>query len=113
MNKKETFQAGMETGYSIAQSNLPDLNSEKFTQEDLDTFQNECVLSEMENYRQYSPFEFFAAKLNEQPNAENLWDSYDSGVDKGISRAIREWKKENKKGFVKEISNGNSSEIDS
>jgi hypothetical protein len=103
MNKRETFGTGFDTGYSIASSNVYDLlNPEFWTEEDAEKFQSEMTLTEMEHYRQFSPFEFFASAINECWNAEGLWDSYDKGVDSGVSRRLKEWKKENKKGFVKE-----------
>ncbi len=37
-----------------------------------------------ENYRQFSPFEFFAHALNESENAEDLWEAYDKGIEEGI-----------------------------
>jgi len=101
MNKKETFNKGFNTGYSIADTNQSELlNPQFWTEKDLEHFQSEMVFSEMENFRQYSPFEFFASAINECHNSEGLWDSYDKGVDAGISRRVKEFKKDNKKGFV-------------
>ena len=104
MNKKDTFNTGYDTGYSIAQSNiLLELDSDNFTQENLDNFISECVSTESDSYRQYSPFEFFAHDINQCYNSDSLWDAYDNGVYKGIEKRVKEFKKDNKKGFKKEV----------
>jgi hypothetical protein len=99
MNKKDTFAQGFNTGYDIAAENISDLNSENFNLDDLDNFKVEMSTHESENYRQYTPFEFFAHDINECWNSDGLWDSYDNGVWAGITRRVKEFRRDNKKGF--------------
>lgn len=44
-----------------------------------------------ENYRQYSPFEFFAYELNKAENCEEAWDSYEEGIGEGIRTAVEKY----------------------
>jgi hypothetical protein len=99
MNKKDTYQSGYEIGYDIANTNITDLNTENWNDTILDTFVSEMCETESEHYRQFSPFEFFAHDINECDNADGLWDAYDNGVYKGILKRVREFKRDNKKGY--------------
>ena len=99
MNKKDTYNQGHDTGYSIADSNIYDLDPDNYTQEDLDNFISNCSETESNHYRQFSPFEFFAKEINDCWNADSLWDSYDNGVYKGIQKRVKEFKRDYKKGF--------------
>ena len=101
MNKKDVFSTGFETGYDIAQNNIVDLNPIHWNNDDIEIFISEIIGFEQDIYRQYSPFESFAHEINESRNNESLWESYDNGVSKGIMKRVREWKKENRKGYHK------------
>ena len=37
-----------------------------------------------ENYRSYSPFEYFAKHLNERPDSEEAWDAYSTGLEEAF-----------------------------
>lgn len=41
-----------------------------------------------ENNRSFSPFEFTAARLNADENADDLWAAFDDGISKGINDEI-------------------------
>ena len=103
MNKKYTYTEGFETGYEIAnESILDDLNPESYSESDIEKFISDCSSHESDIYRQYSPFEFFAKEINDCYNSESLWESYDNGVHKGILKCVRQFKRDNKKGYKRE-----------
>ena len=43
-----------------------------------------------QNARNFSPFEFTASAINEDDDSDELWESYDDGVAKGIKAGIAE-----------------------
>jgi hypothetical protein len=103
MNKQSVISAGKQAGYDIASSNLYDiLNPKSYTQEDLDEFADDMIAHESDIYRQYSPFEFFAHDINNSKYPDELWDAYNNAVWQGIWKRIKEFKRENWAGFVKE-----------
>jgi len=102
MNKKDVYFRGYTTGYDIASENIySTLNPDRYNSEDIDSFVSERSEFESDSYRQYSPFEFFSHDINECHNSEGLWESYEEGVYKGILARVREFKRDNKKGFVR------------
>jgi len=103
MQKKSwVYNEGLNNGYEIANCNIHDeLNPENFNNSDLEKFSNDMIEHEQENFRQFSPFEFFAHDINTSKNPEILWDRYDEGVCKGVQLAIKEFKKENRTGYKK------------
>lgn len=47
------------------------------------------VASEAEEHdRSYTPFEFLAAKLNEQENSDELWSAFEDGIVQGVTDEI-------------------------
>ena len=89
MNKKECYQKGYNTGYDIAESNRADYNLMDETERE--KFISDMVETESDSFRQYTPFEFFAHDINEcGERADGLWESYDSGVYKGILALVKE-----------------------
>jgi hypothetical protein len=94
MNKKEAHDYGFDNGYSIADTNIQDLNNFKY--EDENDWVGEMIDFEQSEFRQYTPFEFFAHDVNELPefDAEECWEAYDEGVEDGIEQRIKEFKNE-------------------
>jgi hypothetical protein len=90
MNKKYCFDYGYNNGYDIAESNRSDYNL--MDVDEREKFISEMVETESENFRQYSPFEFFAHDVNEcgEFKADSLWQAYEEGVYKGILALVRE-----------------------
>lgn len=43
-----------------------------------------------ENFRQYSPFEFFAHELNTATDSEELWEAYDTSICEGVTSFINQ-----------------------
>jgi hypothetical protein len=85
---KDAADMGVRTGVTIARANhaqLPKLGKEKFLQE--------CVETESEHYRQFSPFEFYAKSFNQSPNSDKVWAAYENGVEVGIKRFIGKYEK--------------------
>lgn len=104
MNKQTVIFAGKNTGYDIASTNIYDcLDPMHYTQEDLDKFADDMSEHESDTFRQYSPFEFFAHDINNSKDPDELWDAYDGAVWDGIWKAIKEFKRNNRQGFRKEI----------
>jgi hypothetical protein len=106
MNKKDTYNQGYDTGYNIADTNITELNADSWNEDVIEKFVSDMLETESDSYRQYSPFEFFAHDINECWNSEGLWDSYDNGVYKGILARVKEFKKDNKKGYSEPEKNG-------
>ena len=106
MNQKIAYEQGLINGYGIADSNIYlELDSEGFCQEDLDNFFDLCIETESDHFRQFSPFEFFAKEINDSKYPDAIWDKYDRGVEVGIRKCIRGFKRDNKSNFIKENQN--------
>lgn len=87
MNKKEARAQGLRIGYGIGEANRGSFSD---TEEGREQYVSECLETECEHYRQFSPFEFLAAELNaDEDRADGLWEAYESGVLRGIEDA---WK---------------------
>lgn len=97
MNKREVYQAGKERGHNIASwIDLPEIGAridksldwqglgEFVTLENVADYFEMIAHASEDNDRQFSPFEFTARELNDQPNADSLWDEFDKGISKGI-----------------------------
>jgi HK97 family phage portal protein len=65
-------------------------NQNEFFQVGEELFFSEVIETETENFRQYSPFEFFAKLLNDSRNPDVYWQAYEDGVSIGAKKAIRE-----------------------
>ena len=105
MTQKDAYDYGFNNGYGIGECNISDYS-------DFDTFISECLETESDYFRQFSPFEFYANEFNatarevhytrtdsagrtnnhtrivkQYPDA--MWESYDNGVYKGL---LKSWK---------------------
>lgn len=90
MNKKLAYEIGYNTGRDIARCNFSDydiISSEE-------QFVSDCLETESEHYRQFSPFEFTAKEFNDSHNPDAMWECYDDGVYKGIVSATKEKKRQ-------------------
>ena len=88
MKKKEVYQYGFDTGYDIASENLFDYDLKN--EEQKENFACDMAEFESSEFRQHSPFEFFAHELNSARNSDELWEEYDDGVWDGIWHRIWE-----------------------
>lgn len=41
-----------------------------------------------DNYRQYTPFEFFAQELNDSEDPDEAWDTYETAMSEGIEKEL-------------------------
>jgi hypothetical protein len=96
MNKTIAHDYGFDNGYGIADTNINEIDVGSLEKEDLDKFIDDMISFEQDEFRQYSPFEFFAKDVNELPefDAEECWEAYDEGVEDGIEQRIKEFKNE-------------------
>ena len=92
-NKKDAYRTGFDTGYSIAELNYTSAIPEDPTAEDFECFAEDCVETESDHYRQFSPFEFTAQEFNKSRNPDGIWSAYEDGVWKGIRAYIKERRK--------------------
>lgn len=93
-------QLGFQLGTELVEYNWQDaVDWDKYQDPDLempDSFSElgekiaELAWQANDNYRQYSPFEFFAHELNEAEDSEELWEAYDEGIYQGIEARINE-----------------------
>lgn len=104
MTLKEAFEEGVSNGYGIARENIWDFmrkhyprgwETAKLRGERRQNFISECLETESDHFRQFSPFEFFAKELNDMDGkqeglSEVAWERYEYGVLRGIKKAIRE-----------------------
>lgn len=90
---EELENEGYRVGEQIAQANSPD-SVDNMREADKEVFKenlmNELTEAE-ENYRCYSPFEFFAKDLNEREDSDDAWEAYDEGISRAFSDAIDEY----------------------
>lgn len=96
---------GIENGYGIGVDNRSSYRLGQFHD-----YLSECLETEQEHFRQFSPFNFTAQEFNrpvyfydndidmnvvkeEQREWVNddIWDSYDGGVVEGLEEAWKEW----------------------
>lgn len=80
MTKQEVYNKGYRNGYNAA----------IYTQISPNENILEAVAESELNARQYSPFEIFASAVNRQSNTEELWDSYENGVNAGIKIGLKD-----------------------
>jgi hypothetical protein len=113
MNKKDVYSQGYQTGYDIAWENAADSEARYFEtlrregppmarwaderRNVMDQIVSDALETESEHYRQFSPFEFFAADINRSRHADSLWAAYEDGVHKGALAAAKEHVKTLKK----------------
>lgn len=107
MNKKECREKGLKVGYDIAEANAAEIAKEWALgppEEGYwrlreygslhDAIVGEACSYEMESYRQYTPFEFFAKEINDSGDrSDGLWEAYDAGVARGADQAANDYLK--------------------
>ena len=96
---------GIDTGYSIGQDRRAEFELGRF-----ESYLCECVETEQDGFRQYSPFEFTANEFNRPVHYfdndidcnvvkeevrewvnDAIWEHYEDGVTEGIEKAWKEW----------------------
>ncbi len=82
MTLRDAYVLGTDVGFGIGIENKPNYSSIEF-----DKFYSECLETESEHYRQFSPFEFVAKEFNDSDDPDSYWENYEEGVATGISRA--------------------------
>lgn len=95
MDKQEAREYGIGVGTDIAEENIDELSMSLFFRGmHVDDLHGEISLIEMEHFRQFTPFEFYAKEWNESDDPDAMWKAYESGVDYGITNVIEAKKKE-------------------
>lgn len=82
----EFKELGLSVGYDMAYYSGIGLSKSELN----DEFIDECLEAEVEHYRQYSPFEFYANDMNNYRDPDRAWEVYENAVYSGILRAVRE-----------------------
>lgn len=95
---EDVTEMGIALGQELFTYNISDvkgyetiMNNEADEDFDWDEFKDrvyELCSEASDNYRQYSPFEFFAHDLNEAENSDELWEAYDDAITDGIQMAL-------------------------
>ena len=85
MTLKESYDIGWETGHTISRNNW---NGRQDTAT-VEKFIAECLETEAEHWRQFSPFEFTAQEFNDSRNPDRTWERYEAGVLAGIKYFIK------------------------
>jgi hypothetical protein len=92
MDNDTIIQTGFYHGQDLFIYNYKDV---KITKDmDYETFLYklyDLVWKADENYRSYSPFEFFAHALNEMEDSEAAWDLYDTAIKDGADDQINKF----------------------
>ena len=80
----ELFEAGKQVGSDLFQANFKEVEPVGSPGiEDKEDFKEnlfDALNSAEENYRCFSPFEFFARDLNDREDSEEAWESYENGI---------------------------------
>jgi len=105
MNKKDAYKDGKQYGYKVSSwVDIPEVGD--CIDSDIDyvglgkrvTANNQWEYFELlcfdavENSKQYTEFSFIASDINDCPNADRLWESFEEGIDRGITQRINEVK---------------------
>lgn len=88
----EVYEIGFRHGQSLFDCNIYDVSTKNLLT--LDEFKERirAICWEADDgYRQYSPFEFFCRDMNDAPNSEEAWESYEKGIGDGVEAAIEEF----------------------
>lgn len=102
---RDAKETGINNGYGIGQDNAPE-----FALDQKERFVEECLATETEHFRQFSPFEFTAMEFNRPVRYfdrddnvvkeevmewvnDKIWEKYENGVYIGVLQAWGEWKK--------------------
>jgi len=98
MNQRTAYAMGRDRGLFFAEVEITE--EQEKAREDIDALSsielndlqedilNAAYESESEG-RSFTPFEFTAHELNEYPNSEGLWGSYEEGVNMGIKKGLK------------------------
>ena len=89
MDNDTIIQTGFYHGKDLVWYNYKDvkITEDMDYEEFLDKLYDE-VWEADENYRSFSPFEFFAHALNEMKNSKTAWNLYDAAIKDGINDQI-------------------------
>ena len=90
---EELENEGYRVGEQIAKVNDPD-PCEKESETNRSEFKEaymEKLNEAEENYRQFSPFEFFVFALNSREDADEAWEAYGEGISRAFSDAVDEY----------------------
>lgn len=80
---QSVYQEGFRHGQALVRFNINDIEECEDENEFKDKITALCWEAD-DNYRQYSPFEFFCNELNNCENPEAAWDVYERGIADGI-----------------------------
>lgn len=92
LDLNELAAIGKAHGRSLFDCNINGMDiTDAMDYDDLqDTVHCYCAEAD-ENYRCYSPFEFFCKELNDAENSEEAWQAYEDGISEGVQEAFDEW----------------------
>ena len=82
MTLRDAYVLGIDVGFGIGEA-----NKDRYSSIEFDSYYSECLETEVEHYRQFSPFEFVAKEFNDSDNPDKYWENYEEGVATGVSRA--------------------------
>lgn len=89
MDNDTIIQTGFYHGQDLVLYNYKDVKiTENMDYEEFLDKLYDLVWEADENYRSYSPFEFFAHALNEMEDSEDAWDLYDNAIKDGVDDQI-------------------------
>lgn len=84
------YQDGFNHGQDLVTYNINDVEE----CEDKNEFRDRIIAACWEaddNYRQYSPFEFFCNELNNCEDPDLAWELYENGISDGIEQELDEF----------------------
>ena len=108
MNQADAREYGWSVGYGIGEDNAFDYTN-------YDQYLADCLETEQDHFRQFSPFEFYASEFNKETretafyrvdrqgrkshytritkqDPDRMWDFYNAGVAKGLREAWGDFK---------------------
>lgn len=80
---KGVYRDGFNHGHHLVRFNIYDVEERENKNEFKDKITALCWEAD-DNYRQYSPFEFFCNELNNCEDPEAAWNAYERGIADGI-----------------------------
>ena len=91
----DAYELGFDNGFGIAESNMSDFaaivrQAYEKQETEKETFVSECIETESDHFRQFSPFEFYANDMNDSDDPDLFWATYDEGVFDGIYCVVYE-----------------------
>jgi hypothetical protein len=88
MTKQQAYKLGLEHGYEHAR--YCDLSEADYQQAEQNDTLGELLGDIIENFRQYTPFEFYAAEMNSARNPDGQWSEYDRGEYEGWTKGLEQ-----------------------